>query len=388
MKDYWIEPEAKKINKKKISIIIICSVIIIALAIFIGIYINNKEAREWIDKNIFRKEVIQDNVTTIDLKEGQNNNIYAFNKYIGILNKNKFDIYGNTGNKEKELEMQISNPLFNSANRFLIVGENKGQKVYLIEDKEIVWDTEIEGNIAQVHVNKNGYVAIVIVDTSYKTVIAMYDPKGNEMFKKYLSTSRTADVDISNDNKYLAIAEIDTSGTMIQSNVRIISINDPANEQDETYQGEANKLITNIKYQDKNKLVCMYTDCIHVIEDKQDKSIINNENKRVTFQSVELNNHFISIEERSSGLFTADSVVKIVNSENKNEKEYTINSSIKEISTYGNIIALNLGTEVEFINTGGWLVKRYIANQEITQIAVSDNIASIIYRDKIEIVNL
>lgn len=389
MKDYWIEPETKKINKKKISIIIICSVIIITLAIFIGIYINNKEAREWIDKNIFRKEVIQDNVTTIDLKEGQSNNIYAFNKYIGILNKNKLDIYANTGNKEKELEMQISNPLFNSANRFLIVGENKGQKVYLIEDKEIVWDTEIEGNIAQVHVNKNGYVAIVIVDTSYyKTVIAMYDPKGNEMFKKYLSTSRTADVDISNDNKYLAIAEVDTSGTMIQSNVRIISINDPANEQDETYQGEANKLITNIKYQDKNKLVCMYTDCIHVIEDKQDKPIINNENKKVTFQSVELTNHFISIEESSSGLFTADSVVKIVNTENKNEKEYTINSSIKEISTYGNIIALNLGTEVEFINTGGWLVKRYIANQEITQIAVSDNIASIIYRDKIEIVNL
>lgn len=389
MKDYWIEPETKKINKKKMSIIIICSVIIITLAIFIGIYINNKEAREWIDKNIFRKEVIQDNVTTIDLKEGQSNNIYAFNKYIGILNKNKLAIYANTGNKEKELEMQISNPLFNSANRFLIVGENKGQKVYLIEDKEIVWDTEIEGNIAQVHVNKNGYVAIVIVDTSYyKTVIAMYDPKGNEMFKKYLSTSRTADVDISNDNKYLAIAEVDTSGTMIQSNVRIISINDPANEQDETYQGEANKLITNIKYQDKNKLVCMYTDCIHVIEDKQDKPIINNENKKVTFQSVELTNHFISIEESSSGLFTADSVVKIVNTENKNEKEYTISSSIKEISTYGNIIALNLGTEVEFINTGGWLVKRYIANQEITQIAVSDNIASIIYRDKIEIVNL
>ena len=55
---------------------------------------------------------------------------------------------------------------------------------------------------------------------------------------------------------------------------------------------------------------------------------------------------------------------------------------------YGDIIALNLGTEIEFINTEGWLVKRYIANQEITNIVVSDNIAGIIYRDKIEIVNL
>ena len=387
MKDFWIEPEEKKINKKRIIITVIIAIIIIALAVTIGVYINNKEAREWIDKNIFRKEVIQDKATTIELKEGQNNNIYAFNKYIGILNKNKFTIYSNTGSQEQELEIQISNPLFNSSNRFLIIGETKGQKIYVIEDKEIAWEAQVEGNISQVHINKNGYVAVVIVDTSYKTVIAVYDPQGKEMFKKFLSSTRTADVDISNDNKYLAIAEIDTSGTIIQSNIRIASMSDPT-AQDETYQGENNKLITNIKYQDKNKLVCMYTDSVHIIEDKQDNTIIDNENRKVTFQSVELANHFISIEEKSSGLFTADSVVKIVNTENKNEKEYTIDSSIKEINTYGNIIALNLGTEIEFINTGGWLVKRYIANQEITQIAVSDNIASIIYRDKIEIINL
>ena len=387
MKDFWIEPEAKKVNKKKIIITIIVGLIIITLAVFIGIYMNNKDAREWIDKNIFRKEIVQDKTTTIELKDGQNSNIYAFNKYIGILNKNKFTIYSNTGNQEKELEIQVSNPLFNSANRFLIIGETNGQKIYVLEDNEISWEAQVEGNISQVHINKNGYVAVVIVDTSYKTVIAVYDPQGKEMFKKFLSTTRTADVDISNDNKYLAIAEIDTSGTIIQSNIRIASMNEPT-AQDETYKGENNKLITNIKYQDKNKLVCMYTDCIRVIEDKQDNLIINNEDKKITFQSVELTNNLISIEERTSGLFTANSVVKIVNTENKNEKEYTVDSSIKEINTYGNMIALNLGTEVEFINTGGWLVKRYIANQEITQISVSDNIATIIYRDKIEIINL
>ena len=387
MKDFWIEQEAKKVNKKKIIITIIVGLIIITLAVFIGIYMNNKDAREWIDKNIFRKEIVQDKTTTIELKDGQNSNIYAFNKYIGILNKNKFTIYSNTGNQEKELEIQVSNPLFNSANRFLIIGETNGQKIYVLEDNEISWEAQVEGNISQVHINKNGYVAVVVVDTSYKTVIAVYNPKGKEMFKKFLSTTRTADVDISNDNKYLAIAEIDTSGTIIQSNIRIASMNEPT-AQDETYKGENNKLITNIKYQDKNKLVCMYTDCIRVIEDKQDNLIINNEDKKITFQSVELTNNLISIEERTSGLFTANSVVKIVNTENKNEKEYTVDSSIKEINTYGNMIALNLGTEVEFINTGGWLVKRYIANQEITQISVSDNIATIIYRDKIEIINL
>jgi hypothetical protein len=392
MKDYYKEVEPKKINKKKIIISIIILILIILTVILTVIYYQNKQVREWIDKKIFRKEIMQDKAVTIELKEDENANIYAFNKYIGILNKNKFAIYGNTGNKETELEVQISNPIFNSANRFLAIAEKKGQKVYLLTDKTVSWEANVEGNISQVHVNKNGYTAVVIVDTSYKTVIAMYNPQGKEMFKTYLSSTRTADISISNDNKYLAIAEVDTSGTIIQSNIKIISIEkastDPTNSIEKTYKGEEGKLIVNIQYQDKNKLACMYTDTIHVIENDQDKEIRDNTSKKVIFETIELDNYAVSVEEKSSGLFTADSLVSIVNVENQNTKEYTVDSVAKEMYSYGDIIALNLGTEIEFINTGGWLVKRYIANQEITNIVVSDNMAGIIYRDKIEIINL
>ena len=394
MKDVWIdaEKENKKVNKKKIAILTIIILIVVIIIVKFGLYNTNDQARGWIDKNIFRKEIQQDKVATIDLKESQNSSIYAFNKYIGILNKTKFSIYGNTGNEEKTLDIQISNPIWGSANRFLVVAENKGQKLYLISDKDIAWESEVEGNIAQVHVNKNGYVAVVIVDTSYKTVIKMYSPQGKELFNTYLSSSRAVDVSVSNDNKYLAIAEVDTSGTMIQSNIKVISIDkastDPTNALENTYKSQENKLITNIKYQNKNKLVCMYTDSIHEIENGEDITLIDNQNKKVIFQSINLTNRACSIEEKSSGLFTADSLVNIVNVENHETKQYTANSITKELYTYGDIIAINLGTEVEFINIDGWLVKRYVANQEITNIVVSDSITGIIYRDKIEIINL
>ncbi len=394
MKDVWIdaEKENKKVNKKKIAILTIIILIVVIIIVMFGLYNTNDQARGWIDKNIFRKEIQQDKVATIDLKESQNSSIYAFNKYIGILNKTKFSIYGNTGNEEKTLDIQISNPIWGSANRFLVVAENKGQKLYLISDKDIAWESEVEGNIAQVHVNKNGYVAVVIVDTSYKTVIKMYSPQGKELFNTYLSSSRAVDVSVSNDNKYLAIAEVDTTGTMIQSNIKVISIDkastDPTNALENTYKSQENKLITNIKYQNKNKLVCMYTDSIHEIENGEDITLIDNQNKKVIFQSINLTNRACSIEEKSSGLFTADSLVNIVNVENHETKQYTANSITKELYTYGDIIAINLGTEVEFINIDGWLVKRYVANQEITNIVVSDSITGIIYRDKIEIINL
>ena len=391
MKDIWKADKEKVVNKKKLVIFIISIILIIALLSIVVLYICNKPIRSWIDKNIFRKEVMQDKVTTIELKD-ENSNIYAFNKYIGILNKSEFTIYNNTGNKEKSIEVQVSNPIFDSENRFLVIAENKGKKLYVISDKDEVWNTNVDGDIAQVHINKNGYVAVVIVNTSYKTVIVMYDPQGKELFKTYLSSTRTADVSISNDNKYLAIAEVDTSGSIIQSNIKVISVekasSDPTNSLENTYKGESGKLITDIKYQDKNKLVCMYTDSISVIENGEESILIDNKNKKTIFQSIKLSDNIVSIEEKSSGLFTADSIVNIINVGNKNSKEYTTNSITKEIYTSEDIIGLNLGTEIEFINKEGWLVKRYLANQEITNIVVSNSLAGIIYRDKIEIVNL
>lgn len=393
MKDFWVEPKQKKVNKKKVIISIIIAIVVISLITICIIYANNKDVRGWIDKNIFQKEKTQNNLPSIEIEETDKSNIYAFNKYIGVLNNNNFNIYDSTGKEENKLTLEITKPIFNDDNRYLVIAEEKAQRLYLIEDKEIIWEKDVEGDISQVTVNKNGYVAVTIVDTLHKTVIAMYDNKGEELFKIFLKSTRVASTSISEDNKYLAIAEIDTSGTIIQSNIKIFSIDDVKNNSDSTakkvYEGENNDLITNIKYQEKDKLLCMYTDKITVIRsDEKIETLQEYRNKKVSFTSIDLSNASVTIEEKSSGLFTADSVVNIINSDSKGSSLYTAEAVTKEIYTKNNIIALNLGSEVEFINTSGWLLKRYIAEQEVTNIVLSNSIAGIVYRDKIEIINL
>lgn len=396
MKDFWKEPKEtkeKKVNKKKVIITIIAIIIILFLIIISAIYINNKNVRLWIDKNIFRKEVIQNNLPTIELNESDTQNIYAFNKYIGVLSKNQFAIYDNSGKKQDELNIEITKPIFYSNGRHLVIAEEKGQKVYLITDKGIAWEKSVEGNISQVEVNKNGYVAITIVDTINKTVVAVYDNTGNWLFNNILSTTRVVSTSLSNDNKYLALAEIDTSGTQIQSSIKVMSIeegkNNPSNSIKKVYNSEKGDLITQIKYQEKDKLLCMYTDKIDVIKtDETTETISENKDKKVSFTSISLSNSAVMLEEKSSGLFTADSIVSIINPDNKNISTYTTEAVTKEIYTYDNIIGLNLGAEVEFINTSGWLVKKYTAEQEITNIVLSSSMAGIVYRDKIELINL
>jgi len=384
--------EFESTGKRKIITIIIAIVIIIALLVVGILYCVNKNIREWIDVNVLRKEIMQDSVATINYNTESNAEICAFDKYIGVLSKNTLQIYNSFGKEEAKLDIPSNNVLFNSSNRFLSIAEKDGKKVYLISGTNLLWENEVEGNILQTCVNRNGYVAVVVSNTSYKTVVNLFDNNGKELFKIYLSNTRVADISISNDNRYLALAEIDTSSSLIQSKVKIVSIENAQKNTDESIvyinNAESNKLLTNISYNDKNRLICMYDNSIEVIYDEEKNEILNFSERKARFISIDLNNTIALVEEKSSGLFTADSDVEFINITNQKISNYTVEEAAKEIYTSGENLALNVGAEVHFINAGGWLVKRYIARQEISNVVMSESIAGIVYRDKIEIINL
>ena len=94
MNEFWETPQKKKLNKKKLAVLIIILILLISIIIIAIIYNNNKQFKNWMDKNIFNKEVMQANTNTIEL-ENENSKICAFNKKIGVLNKNQFIIRKN-----------------------------------------------------------------------------------------------------------------------------------------------------------------------------------------------------------------------------------------------------------------------------------------------------
>lgn len=200
-----------KINKKKVIISSIILIVIIFFTIVYLVYCNNIEFRNFVDMEILFKEISQNDAISLEVQNLSESNIIAFNDKIGVLNKNVLEIYSTNASKVAELNIEISNSLYSSESRFLVIGEDEGSKVYLIENNAIKWENTVEGNISKVYVNKNGYVAVLITGTSYQTIIQMYDLDGTELFKSYLASTTAIDLSISNDNKYLAFAEIDTT---------------------------------------------------------------------------------------------------------------------------------------------------------------------------------
>ena len=163
---------------------------------------------------------------------------------------------------------------------------------------------------------------------------------------------------------------------------------DPNNSIVNTYSAQVGKLITNIEYQNKEKLLCVYNDSINIIEENKDKSILELGNNKITFASIELKNNIVIIEEKETGEYASNSSVNITNITTNKVKNYETEEIAKEINTFENVIALNFGTELHIINTNGWLMKKYISEQEINKVIISNKIAGVIYRDKIEIIDL
>ena len=137
------------------------------------------------DVYLFRKNISGENTTAIDIGYETNTNIIGYYKYICILSENKLKQYNASGKLENELEVKINVPIYDAKGKYLVIGEKNSKKRYLICDNSIVWETEVEGNVSKIDVNENGYVSIILKGTTYKSVIVVYDAKGNELFKTY-----------------------------------------------------------------------------------------------------------------------------------------------------------------------------------------------------------
>lgn len=387
-KEYQIQRE---INIRKIIITGIVVVLILAVVIIFSLYIAEEGFRKWVDINVLRKDISSESVATVDLNVDKNNQIVCYNKYIGILNEKNLKIYNSAGENITDISVNINTAIFSTNDRYLAIAEKNGQELCVISDKTYLWRQKVDGEIQQIYINKNGYVILVTTDTTYKSIITVYDNSGKQLMRSFLASSRVTDVSISYDNKYVAYAEIDTSGTLIKSSVKIISIEKAQSNSAEstiyTKEAETSKMILKIQYQENGELVCVYDDSINIVKDGYEQELIKKEDE-ATFVSGNLGNSIAYIKEEQRSAFNSSSTLNIVNTSSKQTYKYNFGEIAKEMYTTGNVIGINIGTEIYFVKTNGMLIKKYTSNQEITNVMITNNIAIIIYKDRIEVINL
>lgn len=364
---------------------LVLTILFVGVVSIIGLYLGNEGFRVWADKNILGKDIEEDKLPIIDLTSTDNTKIYAYGSYVLTLENNNLSIYNRSAKKIKDLNVTISNPIFESDGDYLLIADEGSSKAYLIYNDSIQWEKDIDGEIARTTVNRNGETGIIVVGTTYKSVIIMYDNSGKEKFKTFLSTTSATDIALSEDGKYLGFIEINTLGATISSKVKNISVEKAVSTPNEsiinTYEANSDILYMKIRYKN-NIIVVLGDDGVYSLNNGKTEKIVNIDNN-ISFIDVDLDGYVASIIEESNKF-----ELKLTNIENKKDNTYLINETVKKIYCNDNITAIDAGSKVEFVNSNAWLVKKFNSSQNIKDIIIGKNVAVIVYKDRAEVIGI
>lgn len=376
-----------KYSKFRIYIFLVLAIIVILL---LAAYTTNYNFRTFIDNRIFHKQVSENSLVSIEINSDDNPLSFAYSNFIGVYSKNNLAVYNKKAEKINTMTLNITSPVISKNGKYLAIAELGGNNFYIINSSSILWQSSIEGNISKINVNSNGYVSIIASTSAYKSIVVVFDSNGNKLFTNYLKSTYGVCTSISTNNSYLAIGEIDYSGTVIKSYVKIISIDLAQTKADEAivYKKEINdNIITNIQYYDKENAICMLKNSVIKVSPKDSTELFKS-NENTLFLDINIDNNIALIEQQSSGLFSYDYDLKFIKTNSSSENIYILNNKLpKQIIADYNSIALNYGNSVDIINKSGWLEKTYTSSQQIKDLIIGDKIVGIVYKDKIEIID-
>lgn len=391
--DEKIRDISKIVRKPKVTIIKATALIstITILIIMVSLYITNEEFRNSIDIYILKKSVTEENLNKIEINSEDKPNIYAYDKYIVIVNKSNLNLYNKDGSLNITMNVNINNPIVSSNAKYFALAEKKGSKLCLTSEANLLWQRDVDGEIAGINVNPNGYVSIIVTNTTYKSVIITYDPNGTELFRTFLSQKYAMCSTVSSDNKYLAVGEISYSGSVIKSSIKIISIEDAISKKEnaikKVYEAPNGEILINLTY-DKDVAIAQFTNFVEAIKITENTKLVDID-KEILFLDIDLKKFIAIVEKENTGIFSNKYQLIIRNKENTMENLYIINEGLpKAIKTCGDKILINHGTQLEVVNKNGWLIKKYTSKQEIKDIVLSEEIVGVVFKDRIEIIEL
>lgn len=378
------------VNLRKYRLLLI--IFIVISIILFSLYLGVENFRKFVDEKVIKKEVEENSSKSTYLLTGNKSNVIPTLDNIYTVQSGQLKSYDKYGIEKNSERVSISNPIFDSSDKYATISEKQSISFYLLEDGKVKWEKKVDTPIVGIKVNKNGYVAVMSENNIYKAVVTVFNNKGDKLFKTYVSDSYGMSASISNDNKYLVIGSVNYSKTIANSNIKIVSMEKAKTDPDGAIINEYNigKLLIDIKIKDGGEVIGQFSNSItrFGILDKKEEEIYKLESN-VEFVDINNNNNIALIEKKVENENNSKFYLKIINAYGKQVSIYDLEDKLpKEILCRNDTIGINMNNGINIYTENGWLKKKYKSSTEIRDFNLSDSILTVIYRDKYEVIGI
>jgi len=154
-------------------------------------------------------------------------------------------------NENKENTLKKGNVVSENNEKYKSLYENYIQYATEIKDKYEKARIKVDGEILSGRINEKGYSVIEYTTTGSKTILGVYDNKGNLEYNVKLSNNIIGEYVLSNNLKYIAYVDVNIKGISVSTNVVLVELKN--NNVKTIYSSEAS-LVYDLKFNGNNLL--------------------------------------------------------------------------------------------------------------------------------------
>lgn len=295
--------------------------------------------------------------------------ISVYNGNIAQCSKEELKIYNSYGKLQSNFNINFtSTPILSSEGRYLVVSSLEGNKILLFEGANKKWEKQLEGNVINISVNRNGFVTVVHKADDILSKVVVYDQNGNEYFFRGKSQSYIVSAKLAKDDRQLVINAIDVSGVKLNSIFEFMDIRGKNIKAVSSYE---DKIFIDGKFIKDDNFVALTNNEIIYYNSNHEVVWDKNINSKIYCFNV-CDNKYVVIgvasDKLQEGLFGDKTELQIFDTKGHEIKNLKIDNIIKGVSVYDDVIAVNLGKEVVLYSCKGKRIKNITSKLEVEKV--------------------
>lgn len=277
--------------------------------------------------------------------------------------------------KFKELHFEpfaMNRPVVKTEGMYIAVADMGGKDLYIFNGSTKLWNKTMDNNILSVDISNNGYILVVHEEKRYKSAVTMYNLKGEVIFTLGKAENFIVMARIGPSGDMLVLNELNASDIKIKSILEFADIN---GRFDENQINLENTIVTNIGYLNSGNFAALGDTGLKMYDkNKKEQHFFKISGK--LFGGCVIDGQYIAVatsEEENQGIYNNSKTRVNIYDKDSVYGTFVLKEQIKNISGGKDIIGLNTGRNVYYINLKGKYLGRFDSEQEINGLGFFDD---------------
>lgn len=286
------------------------------------------------------------------------------------------------GKEVRRESLTLNQPIVKTNESDLLVADAGGKDVYVLDGKGVKWQVKTEESLLNADISREGYVSVLMAEEGYKGKVTVYDPVGTERFSRYIAHNFVVTVRISPSSRQMAVGSINTAGTRSCTNLEFWDMNTGEPNTGHILK-PADQIYPMLLYGGDDSLYAVGSEgVIRFDRDRQEKW--SKDFHRIYSACVIGGQSLAAVVDAEGG-----TLFKVFGTDGQERASLPVAGEVRNMSSTGNVSAVNAVREVLFITDRGRILGKYSSKSDIVDIYFfSRQQAAVITKSNVAVVRI